>query len=372
MINKIKVKLKTNAYNILISDKEQEFLSQLKRAVKSKNLYIITDKNVAKIHLKPLFQVLKKAGFGVKFAVLPAGESGKSIKSLSFLYDDALKNFIDRKSCVVALGGGVVGDVAGFFAATYMRGIKFIQIPTTLLAMADSSVGGKTAVNTLGGKNIAGAFYQPSFVWISPKYLETLSARQIRNGLAEVIKYAFIFDNKFYNYLQETLEQGIISSRDFSYMIAKSCSFKAKVVEKDEKETKGTRELLNFGHTLAHAIETATGYKQFLHGEAVAIGMLFAARLSVELKLCKKETYNKVENLLKTMVFGLNISPLKAKTIVNLMKQDKKSLNGNIRFVLLKDIGKSVSGIAVDNKKVEKALRAFILDNKKNSPTNFS
>lgn len=371
-MKKVKVKLKTNSYKILISDSQKNFVSELKKKIKSNNIYIITDKTVAALHLKFLIKILETAGFAVKTAVLPAGESAKSLKSLSFLYDDALKKFVDRKTCVVALGGGVVGDIAGFFAATYMRGIKYVQIPTTLLAMTDSSVGGKTAANTNGGKNIAGVFYQPALVWINSKYLETLPERQIRNGLAEVIKYAFILDKSFYSYLSNIFENGVISSKDFEFMIYKSCKHKAKVVTKDEKETKGLREILNFGHTLAHAIETATKYKKFLHGEAVAIGMLFAAKLSVELKLCKKETYNKVENLLKTMVFGLNISPLKAKTIVNLMKQDKKSLNGNIRFVLLKDIGKSVSGIAVDNKKVEKALRAFILDNKKNSPTNFS
>ncbi|MCL2484463.1 MAG: 3-dehydroquinate synthase [Endomicrobia bacterium] len=356
----LKVKLKQNPYNILISDKYADFVRNLKKIVSGKTVFIVTDNNLAKLHLKYFCSLLVKEGFNVKNAVIKAGEQGKSIQSLSFLYDKALRDGIDRKSCVIAFGGGVVGDVAGFFASTYMRGIKYIQIPTTLLAMTDSSVGGKTAVNTSGGKNIAGTFYQPSFVWINSQFLATLPERHIRNGIAEIIKYAFIFDEKFYDYLDDVLEKGLITSNDFNFMIYKSCRYKADIVEKDEKETKGLREVLNFGHTLAHALETYTEYKCFLHGEAVAAGMLFAAQLSASLKLFKKETYMRVLKLIEAAGFVLNLKDLNAAKLLELMKKDKKSVNGNIKFVLLKDIGKSITGYYVKDSKVKQELEKFL------------
>jgi 3-dehydroquinate synthase len=360
----LKVRLKNNPYNIVISEREQDFLLSFQRIVKAKPVFIITDKNVAKLYLRSFRSALEKAGFECKSAVLEAGEQGKSIKSLSFLYDKALELGIDRKSCVVALGGGVSGDVAGFFAATYMRGVNFVQVPTTLLAMTDSSVGGKTAVNASGGKNIAGAFYQPLLVWINASYLATLPERHIRGGMAEVIKYALTFDAGFYDYLSELFSNGFISSRDFRYMIYKSCAYKAAVVEKDEKETKGLREILNFGHTLAHALETYTNYKAFFHGEAVAAGMLFAAKLSHRLKFCKKEVYLKTRDIISEAGFSFSLKEMSAAKLVLLMTKDKKSVSGNIRFVLLKGIGKAVSGAAVGNKTVKKYLAEFISENK--------
>jgi 3-dehydroquinate synthase len=342
----ITVHLKERKYDILISQSTNDFFSIIKK--QTKTFFIITDTNIAKLHLKYLVNLFRQHGYNVKTAVISAGEDGKSIRNLSYLYDKALEAGIDRKSCAIAFGGGVVGDTAGFFAATYMRGIDFIQIPTTLLAMTDSSVGGKTAVNITNGKNIAGVFYQPKLVWINTSFLESLPERQIRNGLAEIIKYAFIFDYKFYNYLANLLGNEIISSKDFDYMLYKSCSYKAKVVEKDEKETNGLRAVLNFGHTYAHALETVTHYKKFLHGEAVAIGMLFATQLSLKLKLCGQETYNKVEKLLNLAAFNLDTKN-NPKQFLALMKKDKKSVNGNINFVLIKDIGKTVNKQVNDN-----------------------
>ena len=358
--NKLKVKLKSSSYDIIITTRERGFLLSFRNFAGSKNIFIVTDKNVAKLHLKKFENMLCREGFVCQSAVIESGETGKNLKSLSYLYDKALSCGVDRKSCVIALGGGVVGDVAGFFAATYMRGVKFVQVPTTLLAMTDSSVGGKTAVNTAGGKNIAGVFYQPSLVWINASYLSTLPERHIRSGMAEVIKYALTFDKKFYDYLLNLLSEGFISSKEFNYIIYKSCSYKAAVVENDEKETKGLREVLNFGHTLAHALETYTGYKKFLHGEAVAAGMLFAAGLSCELKLCKKETYLNTAEIIREAGFNFKLGGMNTKKLVRFMTKDKKSLNGKIRFVLLKNIGKAVSGIEADNKKVERILSAFI------------
>lgn len=359
----LKVKLKNNSYSINISERERDFLLSFRQIAKSKTVFVVTDKNVAKLHLNDFIKILEKAGFSCKTAVVESGESGKSIKSLSSLYDKALAFGIDRKSCVIALGGGVVGDVAGFFAATYMRGIGFIQVPTTLLAMTDSSVGGKTAVNISGGKNIAGVFYQPLAVWINTNYLSTLPERQIRNGIAEVIKYALTFDKKFYEYLKKLFAGGIISAEDFDRIIYKSCSYKAAVVEKDEKEINGLREILNFGHTLAHALETYTGYKAFLHGEAVAAGMLFAAELSYKLKTCKKEAYLKTKEIIEEAGFNFNLKNMDASQLTSLMTKDKKSVSGNIRFVLLKDIGKAVSGVVVNKKTIEQSLKVFIKSN---------
>jgi 3-dehydroquinate synthase len=342
----ITVHLKERKYVILISQSINDFFSTIKN--RTKTFFIITDTNIAKLHLKYLVNLFKQHGYNVKTAIINAGEKGKSIKNLSYLYDKALEVGIDRKSCAIAFGGGVVGDIAGFFAATYMRGIDFIQIPTTLLAMTDSSIGGKTAVNIVNGKNIAGVFYQPKLVWINTFFLKSLPKRQIKNGLAEIIKYAFIFDYKFYNYLTNLLGNKIVPSKNFDYMIYKSCSYKAKIVEKDEKETNGLRTVLNFGHTYAHALETATHYKKILHGEAVAIGMLFSAQLSLKLKLCGQETYKKVEKLLELATFNLDTKN-NPKQLLALMKKDKKSVNGDINFVLIKDIGKTVNKHVNDN-----------------------
>ncbi|MDR1941558.1 MAG: 3-dehydroquinate synthase [Endomicrobium sp.] len=364
MKKNLKISLKTNPYNIIISKNAQDFLSNISKIIKSKNIFVVSDSNVAKLYLNGFIKLLTKTGFNCKSAVIKSGESGKSVKTLEFLYDKALKDGLDRKSCAVALGGGVTGDITGFFAATYMRGIKFAQVPTTLLAMADSSVGGKTAVNTRGGKNIAGAFYQPSFVWINSSYLATLDIRQIKAGLAEIIKYSFTFDKKFYDYINKTLDNGFISGDDFDYMIYKSCAYKAAVVEKDEFETKGFREILNFGHTLAHALETYSGYGKYLHGEAVAVGMLFAARLSAAIKLCPQDVYKSVNNLLSLAGLKFNLGRISAAALCDLMKKDKKSVNGKIRFVLLKNIGKAVSGVCVEDDTVKKQLDIFLKENK--------
>ncbi|MDR1122542.1 MAG: 3-dehydroquinate synthase [Endomicrobium sp.] len=342
----ITIRLKEHKYNILISQSTNDFFSIIKN--QTKTFFIVTDTNIAKLHLKYLVNLFKQHGYNAKTAVINAGESGKSIKNLSYLYDKALEVGIDRKSCAIAFGGGVVGDITGFFAATYMRGIDFIQIPTTLLAMTDSSIGGKTAANIPCGKNIAGVFYQPKLVWINTFFLKSLPKRQVKNGLAEIIKYAFIFDYKFYNYLTNLFGNKTMSSKDFDYMVYKSCSYKAKIVEKDEKETNGIRAVLNFGHTYAHALETATHYKKILHGEAVAVGMLFSTQLSLKLKLCGKETYNKVKKLLKLTMFDLDIKN-NPKQLLTLMKKDKKSVNGNINFVLIKDIGRTVNKQVNDN-----------------------
>jgi 3-dehydroquinate synthase len=361
-MKKVTVKLLNNSYDILISNDEKNFINLLKKIKEINTFFIITDKNVAGIYLKYLLELLKKENFNVKFVVIKAGENSKSIEMLSFLYNRALKEGLDRKSCVLAFGGGVIGDLAGFFASTYMRGIKLIQIPTTLLAMTDSSVGGKTAITTSGAKNIAGTFKQPNLVWINSDFLNALPRKEIRNGFAEVIKYSLTFDKKFFDWLLLSFKKVILFRErfDFDQIIYKCCAYKAEVVGKDEKDIKGIREALNFGHTLAHSIETYTGYKKFLHGEAVGIGMLFAAQLSAACGLADKKLYEEVRNILSFANLIFDIRGFEAAKLLALMKKDKKSYGGEIRFVLLKDIGKVVCGYIVDDKIVLKELKKFI------------
>ena len=355
MKKKISIKLKNNPYDIIISRSFDDLAARLNCISETKKIFVITDGNIAKIYLPFMRNFLTKRGFNLSCAVIKPGEEGKSLKSLNGLYDKAVSFGIDRKSVVVAFGGGVVGDCAGFFAATYMRGIKFVQVPTTLLAMTDSSVGGKTGVNTAFAKNIVGAFYQPSFVWINAGFIETLPVRQIRNGMAEIVKYAFTFSVKFYDYLSDKFQNSRFDITDFEEIIYKSCLFKAQIVLKDEKETKGLREVLNFGHTLAHAVETATGYKKYLHGEAVAIGMLFAARLSADIYKNEK-IYDKVKELLSAAGLLFKMPAISSQKLISLMKRDKKSVSGKIKFVLIPKIGKFKTGVEVDEKTIITAL----------------
>jgi 3-dehydroquinate synthase len=227
--------------------------------------------------------------------------------------------------------------------------------------MTDSSVGGKTAITIPLAKNIAGTFKQPEFVWINPAFLSTLPKRELKNGEAEVLKYALAFDKKFYVWLLAALQKQSLSGKDFERIIYKSCFYKASVVEKDEKDEKGIREILNLGHTLAHAIETQTKYKKFLHGEAVAIGLLFAAKLSYALGASKKDLYKDVYRLLSKADMIFDLKGLKAEPLISLMRKDKKAIGGDIRFVLLKDIGKTVCGCKVKEEILRKELRDFLM-----------
>ena len=353
----LRVNLAANSYNITFGAPIFKN-SVFKNASK---VLVVTDKNVAKLYLQSVTGALKKSGINATSAIIPAGEEGKSIKALSYLYDKALEQGLDRKSVVLALGGGVVGDVGGFFASTYMRGVSYVQMPTTLLAMVDSSVGGKTAVNLKGGKNIAGTFYQPKAVYIDTEFLSTLELRQIKNGLAEVVKYAVSQDAKFFDYLEKIFDSGIIKQTDFLKIIYHSCAYKAQVVCADEKETKGIREVLNFGHTLAHAVETYTGYKKYLHGEAVIFGMVFETLLSVEAGLCSKEVFSKIKSFLEDAGFE-TVPDIKidAQRLLSLMKKDKKSVGGIIKFTLLNKLGQAKCRVEVADKLVLKTLQKYL------------
>ncbi|MDR2709383.1 MAG: 3-dehydroquinate synthase [Elusimicrobiota bacterium] len=360
--SQVKVKLKNHPYNIIISNDRNKLIANFKKLKGVEKIFIITDDAVEPLYLKDLQKLLKGAGFIINSAVIRAGEKSKDIKNLQKLYEAALESSIDRKSCALALGGGVVGDLAGFFASTYMRGIKFVQMPTTLLAMADSAVGGKTAITTGNAKNIAGTFKQPDFVFIDTTFLSSLPLRQMQNGMAEVFKYAFILDRDFYIWFMRFFQkENNLSKMDFNYVVFKCCSFKAEIVCKDEKDINGIREILNFGHTLGHAIETYFNYEKFLHGEGVAIGMLFGGYLS-DIVYKKNTIYKSIKELLSFVFADFHVGKISSGKIIEIMKKDKKTFNHQIRFVLLKAIGKAKSGQNIEDKVLQKYLDKFLME----------
>ena len=320
------------------------FLSPL---LKRPFVAIVTDENVAQAHLENLTQTLDSAGISHVTKIMPSGEASKSFTGLETLVDWLLDNKVERQDMVIALGGGVIGDLTGFAASTLRRGVRFTQIPTTLLAQVDSSVGGKTGINVPQGKNLVGAFHQPSLVLADLDVLQTLPDREFRAGYAEIVKYAAICDRPFFDWLESNLDA--LKNRDsqaLSYAIAKSCQTKADIVAQDEKEH-GARALLNLGHTFAHAYENLTGYSDnLLHGEAVGLGMAQAARLSVDLGLCPETDAQALVNHLASAGLPISQTDVKggsfeATNLVNAMAQDKKVNQGVMTFILMKAIGKA-------------------------------
>lgn len=308
---------------------------------------IVTDENVASHHLKTLKENLEARGVEVSTIIMPPGEATKSFASLDFVCNELLAANIERSDVIIAFGGGVIGDLAGFSASVLRRGITFIQIPTSLLAQVDSSVGGKTGINSQHGKNLVGAFHQPVLVLADLSVLDTLPEREFRAGYAEVAKYGLIDRPEFFDWLEtnhNTLFGGEIDAR--RYAVETSCRAKAEIVEEDELEH-GRRALLNLGHTFGHALEAATGYSQTLiHGEGVAIGMVMAFDLSVRLGLCPREDLKRVEAHLKsvglpTRASDINATLPGAAEFRALMAQDKKSKAGVLSFILTRGIGKA-------------------------------
>jgi len=301
---------------------------------------IVTNPTVRELYLKPLETTLRARGLEVASVLVPDGEEHKSLSSLATIYDQLIAQRFERNSVLIALGGGVVGDLTGFAAATFLRGIPYIQIPTTLLAQVDSSVGGKTGVNHRAGKNLIGAFYQPRAVLIDVEVLATLPRREFLAGMAEVIKYGIIADSKLFALLEEKIELVVASDQDLLIeIIASSCADKAKVVENDERE-EDNRAVLNFGHTVGHALEALTGYQQFLHGEAVAIGMVQATKISRVLGFCDDASFRRIHQLIARtglpaeLPAGLDLAALAANIEI-----DKKSSGGKVKFVCCVGIG---------------------------------
>lgn len=317
----------------------------------SGRVLIVTDSNVGPKHAQRISDSLRARGFDPVVATVPAGEETKRLEVVGSLYDEALKAGLDRASAIVALGGGMVGDLAGFVAATLFRGIRLVQVPTSLLAMVDSSVGGKTAVNLPQGKNLAGSFYQPVEVVADLNTLQTLPDREYASGLAEVVKYGIIWDEAFFRDLEGYCEA--LRTRDLAVLeevVARCCEIKAEVVAMDERES-GVRAVLNFGHTLAHALELASGYGAWLHGEAVAVGMQYAAKVSSVEKGLPSDVMGRIRALIEGL--DLPIRPDAKGTapsweeIRTVMATDKKTRDGIPHFVLAEGLGSVVSGCQV-------------------------
>ena len=332
------------SYPIKIGENILEQLSkEVKTAYTTDKVFIVTDTNVADIYLEKVRKQLEESGFEVEYYILPAGEKAKTAQYLFKGYEKLLDNNFSREDPVLALGGGVVGDLAGYLAASFMRGIPLVQIPTTLLAQVDSSVGGKTAINHNRGKNLIGAFYQPDLVLIDVEFLNTLPRREIKTGLAEVIKYGFIYDHDFFTYLEQNRENIYNLEADrLEYIIKKSCQIKADIVSRDQRERSGTRALLNFGHTAAHALEAVTEYGLYNHGEAVAVGMRAALHLSRKLGYLETEDLERSLKILDEYNLKSKIeADIKLKDVYTAMQYDKKARQGQLRWILLPKIGKA-------------------------------
>jgi 3-dehydroquinate synthase len=300
---------------------------------------------------------LSDAGVAVDLMVVDAGEASKSVQTAERLWQQLLETNTDRQSVILAVGGGVVGDLAGFVAATYARGLQFVQVPTTLLAQVDSSVGGKVAINLPTAKNMIGAFWQPAAVLIDTRVLATLPPRDYRAGWGEVVKYAVIQDAEFFGYLEQHVD-GILGRDDavLRHVVARCCRHKADIVQEDEREQSGRRAILNYGHTFGHALEAATGYDTLLHGEAVAIGMLCASRLAESLQLVDRPFTVRQQQLLSALGLPVDVPPVDVQRVVAAMQQDKKVSRGQIRFVLPVCLGRVELFGGIDDKLVHAAL----------------
>ena len=358
--NKLRINLRENSYDIII---EHGLLSKLgalisKKCVKPQT-FIVTDNNISVHWLKQTVESLSEQGISPKVLEVPVGESTKSFINLEKIIDELLESKVDRDSLLVALGGGVIGDLAGFAGAVTLRGIKVIQVPTTLLSQVDSSVGGKTGINVRQGKNLVGSFYQPSLVAIDTQVLQTLPPRQLFAGYAEVVKYGLIRDRSFFDWLElngkKVLEGDKVAQQ---FAIFTSCRIKAEIVEADEKE-KDLRAILNFGHTFGHALEAEAGYNgNLLHGEAVSIGMVMAIELSRNLGHLSGQDAGRAVEYIRNIGLPTNISSIKGSTswhpdgLIQHMQHDKKVSNGQLRFVLIRSIGEAYLTADVEKNEV--------------------
>jgi 3-dehydroquinate synthase len=340
-IQTVHVDLAERSYDIEIGSGNLESVARVAEADQDDaHAVVITDANVDSLYAEPVAGALAEQGAEVDILIVDAGEQSKSIETAAELWERMLEEGTDRKSTVVAVGGGVIGDLAGFVAATFARGLALVQVPTTLLAQVDSSVGGKVGINLPGAKNMVGAFWQPRGVVIDVDVLRTLPDREFHAGLAEVVKYGVILDADFFAYLEQHVEQ--ISRRDaavLTHIVQRCCRLKADVVHEDEREETGLRAILNYGHTFCHAFEAATGYEQLLHGEGVAIGMLCASRLAERLGRVDAAFTKRQYNLLQAFALPTAVPELSHDELVELMYHDKKVDRGKLRFVLPSRMG---------------------------------
>ena len=355
----VNVSLGSRSYQIKIGPGLLARLGQECARLKLSHRYaIISDVHVAARFGKAAQQSLTRTGFDPVLVILPAGETAKSLKTVGACFTRLARHRLERSSFIVALGGGVVGDLAGFVAATYLRGLPFVQVPTTLLAQVDSAVGGKVGVNLPAGKNLVGAFHQPRLVLSDLSTLATLPGRELRAGMAEVIKYGIIYDPALFRRLERELPQILARHpATLSAIIARCCEIKAEIVRQDETET-GLRSILNFGHTLGHALEAISRYGQYLHGEAIAIGQLAAARISREILRLPPTEMERIRRLFERtgLPTQVKLTPRQRRSLLAAMRLDKKVSSGQIKFVLAQQIGKVTFGHRVPLSLIEKAL----------------
>ncbi len=358
-MERINVKLAERSYSILIgSDILDRLGEELKPLGLGSRIAVITNPVVRPLYGESVEKILRESGYTVKVVEVPDGEVHKSLATAEGLYDELVGFAMDRASTVLALGGGVIGDLAGFVAATYMRGVRFVNIPTTLLAQVDSAIGGKTGVDHPQGKNLIGAFYQPSLVLCDLSLLKTLPEKEILAGMAEVVKYGVILEPDFFAFVEshvpEILKQ---ESLTMAEVVRSSCAAKASVVEEDEREA-GRRAILNFGHTLGHAVESLTGYTRYIHGEAVSMGMTAAARISHAMGLCDKEVVDRLDKLLTRIGLPTGMPEIDPEEVIRILAHDKKVKDGKVRFVLPERIGKVVIRDDVDPEMIRLIFRS--------------
>lgn len=352
----IRVNLSEDSYNIYI---DKGFLGKIGDIlVKEKGpckTLLITDRNIEKVYGNIVTESLARNKFDVRLISLKPGEEQKTLETALLLYDACFDHKLDRNSLILALGGGVVGDISGFVASTFMRGIPFIQVPTSLLAQVDSSIGGKVAVNHPKGKNMIGSFYQPKAVFVDTDTLSTLPAVELVAGLVEVIKYGVIRDAELFEYIEKSLQDILqLNYNALLKIIATSCQIKANVVEEDEKE-KHLRAILNYGHTIGHAIETLTNYAKYRHGEAVAIGMLYATKIAIEMGLANITVLERQLLLIKRLGLPLHTG-LESEEIVRTLYTDKKVISGRLRFILPTKIGEVIISDRVTEEILQRVL----------------
>ena len=338
---RVPVDLSDRAYEIYIgAGILRQTAAYVQDSTQATRVVVVTDSNLTTTHAKVVSENLALANITCDLLTIPAGESSKSLPIVEQIWKELLAIKADRKTVVIAVGGGVVGDLAGFVAATYARGISFVQVPTTLLAQVDSSVGGKVGINLDRAKNMVGSFWQPATVVIDPLVLHTLPDREYHAGLAEVIKYGVIMDAEFFALLEANVEA--IQAREpdtLARIISRCCQLKAQVVENDERETTGLRAILNYGHTFCHAFESVTGYGRFLHGEAVSIGMMCAARLACSMGRVTEEMALRQQTLLEACNLPVAVTDMDPDALLAAMQHDKKVEHGKLRFVLPSRLG---------------------------------
>ena len=359
-VTTVHVDLSERSYDIEIGvgnlDQAGPFMDQRARLT---HAIIMTDVNVEQPYATCVAESLAQTGANVDLIVVEAGEASKSVEMTDGLWRKLVELKVDRKSIVVAVGGGVVGDLAGFVAATYARGVSFVQIPTTLLAQVDSSVGGKVAVNLPAAKNMVGAFWQPLGVLIDTEVCATLPDREYRAGLGEVVKYGVILDADFFAYLEQNAEALNVRRSDvLRHVVARCCQLKADVVASDERDETGRRAVLNYGHTFAHALEAVSGYERFLHGEAVSIGMLCASRLAQKLGRVEGAFTDRQRRLLAALHLPVEVPDLDDDQLLAAMQRDKKVAHGRLRFVLPAKMGRVELVSDIDPDQVLAALRS--------------